>query len=86
MLILAFGSVSALCAYSQISSFSLLELAQLSGTAVAGRRWLAEDASGLMPVASRQRFPKALTIELQGVRTTSALLLSVDDVVEVPTR
>ena len=54
--------------------------------AVAGRRWLAEDASGLMPVASRQRFPKALTIELQGVRTISALLLSVDDVVEVPTR
>ena len=32
--------------------------------AVAGRRWLAEDASGLMPVASRQRFPQALAVEL----------------------
>ena len=29
---------------------------------------------------------KALAIELQGVRTISALLLSVDDAVEVPTR
>ena len=29
---------------------------QMPRAAVAGRRWLAEDASGLMPVASRQRF------------------------------
>ena len=34
MLMLAFGSVSALCAYYQISSYYLLELAQLSGTEV----------------------------------------------------
>ena len=34
-------------------------------TSVAGRRWLTEDAAGLMSVASRQRFTKALAVELQ---------------------
>ena len=32
---LVFGGVGSLCAYSQISSYSFLELVQLSGTEVA---------------------------------------------------
>ena len=35
-----------------------------------------------MPVASGQRFPKALKVELQGFRTISARLLHVDGLVD----
>ena len=41
-----------------------------------------EDVAGLMPVASRQRFTKALAAELQGFRTIPSRPLRVDALVE----
>ena len=49
---------------------------------IAGRR----PNSPTRVTASRQRLPLALEVELQGFRTISARLLSVDDVVEEPSR
>ena len=51
-------------------------------SSVAGRRWLTEDAAGIMSVASRQRFTKALAAELQGFRAIPSRPLRVDALVE----
>ena len=73
----------------QLMSVSAVEMhlgyksrSQLYKLMNAGRRWLTEDAAGLMPVASRQRFTKALAAELQGFRTIPSRPLRVDALVE----